>query len=92
MRASSLLSDTSGRAYGRSHSRAPRAAHAGSARDVRVEVLAFPFVDVLEYGYVIGEVWQAMRRVGHRELGLWLLVAAFMAGVVTDMVLTYGGA
>jgi ZIP family zinc transporter len=42
--------------------------------------------------YVIGEVWQAMRRVGHRELGLWLLAAGFMAGVVTDMVVVYGGA
>jgi ZIP family zinc transporter len=41
--------------------------------------------------YVVGEVWQAMRRVGHRELGLWLLVAGFMAGVVTDMVVVYGG-
>jgi ZIP family zinc transporter len=41
--------------------------------------------------YVIGEVWQAMRRIGHRELGLWLLVAGFMAGVVTDMVVVYGG-
>jgi ZIP family zinc transporter len=41
--------------------------------------------------YVIGEVWQAMRRVGHRELGLWLLAAGFMAGVVTDMVVVYGG-
>ena len=42
--------------------------------------------------YVIGEVWHAMRRVGHRELGLWLLVAGFMAGVITDMVVVYGGA
>jgi ZIP family zinc transporter len=41
--------------------------------------------------YVIGEVWQAMRRVGHRELGLWLLAAGFMAGVVTDMIVFYGG-
>jgi ZIP family zinc transporter len=41
--------------------------------------------------YVIGEVWQAMRRVGHRELGLWLLAAGFMAGVITDMVVVYGG-
>jgi ZIP family zinc transporter len=41
--------------------------------------------------YVIGEVWQAMRRVGHRELGLWLLATGFMAGVVTDMVVVYGG-
>ena len=41
--------------------------------------------------YVIGEVWHAMRRVGHRELGLWLLAAGFFAGVVTDMVVAYGG-
>jgi ZIP family zinc transporter len=41
--------------------------------------------------YVIGEVWQAMRRAGHRELGLWLLAAGFMAGVITDMVVVYGG-
>jgi ZIP family zinc transporter len=41
--------------------------------------------------YVIGEVWQAMRRVGHRELGLWLLATGFMAGVITDMVVVYGG-
>jgi ZIP family zinc transporter len=41
--------------------------------------------------YVIGEVWQAMRRLGHRELGLWLLAAGFMAGVITDMVVVYGG-
>jgi zinc transporter, ZIP family len=41
--------------------------------------------------YVIGEVWQAMRRVGHRELGLWMLAAGFMAGVITDMVVVYGG-
>jgi ZIP family zinc transporter len=42
--------------------------------------------------YVIGEVWQAMRRIGHRELGLWMLATGFMAGVVTDMVVVYGGA
>jgi ZIP family zinc transporter len=41
--------------------------------------------------YVIGEVWHAMRRVGHRELGLWLLAAGFMAGVITDLVVAYGG-
>jgi ZIP family zinc transporter len=41
--------------------------------------------------YVIGEVWQAMRRVGHRELGLWMLAAGFMAGVVTDLIVVYGG-
>jgi ZIP family zinc transporter len=41
--------------------------------------------------YVIGEVWGAMRRIGHRELGLWLLAAGFMAGIVTDLVVVYGG-
>jgi ZIP family zinc transporter len=41
--------------------------------------------------YVIGEVWQGMRRYGHRELGLYLLVLGFMAGVITDLVVTLGG-
>ena len=41
--------------------------------------------------YVIGEVWSAMRRHGHRELGLWLLSAGFLAGVITDLVVVYGG-
>jgi ZIP family zinc transporter len=41
--------------------------------------------------YVIGEVWQGMRRYGHRELGLWLLSVGFFAGVVTDLVVVYGG-
>jgi ZIP family zinc transporter len=41
--------------------------------------------------YVIGEVWNGMRRYGHRELGLWLLSAGFLAGVVTDLVVVYGG-
>jgi zinc transporter, ZIP family len=41
--------------------------------------------------YVIGEVWSAMRRQGHRELGLWLLAAGFLAGVITDLVVVYGG-
>lgn len=42
--------------------------------------------------YVIGEVWNGMRRYGHRELGLMLLTLGFVAGVVTDMVVVYGGA
>ena len=42
--------------------------------------------------YVIGEIWQGMRRYGHRELGLWLLSLGFMVGVVTDLVVVYGGA
>jgi ZIP family zinc transporter len=41
--------------------------------------------------YVIGEVWNAMRRYGHRELGLWLLSVGFIAGLLTDLVVVYGG-
>jgi ZIP family zinc transporter len=42
--------------------------------------------------YVIGEVWNAMRRYGHRELGLIMLSAGFMVGVITDLIVTLGGA
>jgi ZIP family zinc transporter len=42
--------------------------------------------------YVIGEVWQGMRRYGHRELGLLLLAAGFTVGVLTDLIVAYGGA
>jgi zinc transporter, ZIP family len=41
--------------------------------------------------YVIGEVWNGMRRYGHRELGLWLLTFGFLAGIATDLVVVYGG-
>jgi len=41
--------------------------------------------------YVIGEVWQGMRRYGHRELGLLVLGAGFILAVITDMVVVYGG-
>jgi ZIP family zinc transporter len=41
--------------------------------------------------YVIGEIWNGMRRYGHRELALWMLSAGFFVGVVTDMVVAYGG-
>ena len=41
--------------------------------------------------YVIGEVWNAMRRYGHKELGLWLLAAGFTAGLLTDMFVAYAG-
>ena len=41
--------------------------------------------------YVIGEVWTAMRRYGHRELGLWLLAVGFFVGIATDLVVVYGG-
>jgi ZIP family zinc transporter len=41
--------------------------------------------------YVIGEVWNGMRRYGYRELGLLMLTAGFMVGVLTDLVVTLGG-
>ena len=41
--------------------------------------------------YVIGEIWHGMRRYNHRELGLGLLAAGFAAGVLTDLVVAYGG-
>jgi len=41
--------------------------------------------------YVIGEIWHGMRRYGHRELGLMLLASGFAAGVLTDLVVSYGG-
>ena len=41
--------------------------------------------------YVIGEIWQGMRRYGHRELGLVLLTLGFGAGILTDLVVAYGG-
>jgi ZIP family zinc transporter len=41
--------------------------------------------------YVIGEVWNGMRRYGHRELGLWLLAFGFFVGVATDLIVAYGG-
>ena len=42
--------------------------------------------------YVIGEVWNAMRRYGHRELGLLMVSAGFLIGVITDLIVSYGGA
>ena len=41
--------------------------------------------------YVIGEVWQGVRRYGHKELGLLLLAGGFSAGVLTDFVIAYAG-
>jgi ZIP family zinc transporter len=41
--------------------------------------------------YVIGEIWHGMRRYGHRELGLCLLAAGFAVGILTDLVVAYGG-
>jgi ZIP family zinc transporter len=42
--------------------------------------------------YVVGEVWLGMRRYGHRTLGLYMLAAGFLAGLATDLIVTYGGA
>ncbi len=41
--------------------------------------------------YVIGEIWAGMRRYGHRTLGLLMLAAGFLAGVATDLIVSYGG-
>jgi ZIP family zinc transporter len=41
--------------------------------------------------YVIGEIWNGMRRYGHRELGLAMLAAGFAVGILTDLVVAYGG-
>lgn len=41
--------------------------------------------------YVIGEIWGGARRLGHRELGLFLLTAGFSAGILTDFVIAYAG-
>ena len=41
--------------------------------------------------YVVGEIWTGMRRYGHRTLGLYMLAFGFLAGVATDLIVTYGG-
>jgi zinc transporter, ZIP family len=41
--------------------------------------------------YVIGQVWNGMRRYGHREFGLAVLSLGFLLAVATDMVVAYGG-
>ena len=41
--------------------------------------------------YVIGEIWNGMRRYGYRELELLMVSAGFLVGVLTDLVVTYGG-
>jgi ZIP family zinc transporter len=41
--------------------------------------------------YVVGEVWTAMRRLGHREFGLVMLAAGVFLGAMTEMVIAYGG-
>ena len=53
--------------------------------------LAFYAVSAGAILYVIGEVWNAMRRLGHRELGLAMLAAGVTLGAMTEMVIAYGG-
>jgi ZIP family zinc transporter len=41
--------------------------------------------------YVVGEIWTGVRRYGYRALGLYLLAAGFLAGVATDLIVSYAG-
>jgi len=41
--------------------------------------------------YVVGEIWTGMRRYGHRAVGLYFLAGGFLAGVATDLIVSYGG-
>jgi ZIP family zinc transporter len=41
--------------------------------------------------FVVGEIWTGVRRLGHRELGLYMLSAGFLVGVATDLIVSYGG-
>jgi len=53
--------------------------------------LAFYAVAAGAILYVIGEVWTAMRKIGHRELGLAMVAAGVFLGAMTEMVIAYGG-
>jgi zinc transporter, ZIP family len=53
--------------------------------------LAFYAVSAGAILYVIGEVWTAMRKFGHRELGLAMVAAGVFLGAMTEMVIAYGG-
>jgi ZIP family zinc transporter len=41
--------------------------------------------------YVIGEIWTAVRRHGHRTLGLYMLAGGFLLGLATDLIVSYAG-
>ncbi len=41
--------------------------------------------------YVVGEIWNGVRRYGYRTLGLYLLAAGFLVGVATDLIVSYAG-
>jgi len=53
--------------------------------------LAFYAVSAGAILYVIGEVWTAVRRLGHRELGLWMLTLGLVVGALTELVVVLGG-
>jgi zinc transporter, ZIP family len=53
--------------------------------------LAFYAISAGAILYVIGEVWTAVRRIGHRELGLWMLTLGLLVGALTELVVVYGG-
>ena len=53
--------------------------------------LAFYAISAGAILYVIGEVWTAVRRIGHRELGLWMLAVGLLVGALTELVVVYGG-
>jgi ZIP family zinc transporter len=42
--------------------------------------------------YVIGEIWNGVRKLGHRELGMYMLFLGLAAGFATDLILVAGGA
>jgi ZIP family zinc transporter len=69
-------------------------ASAGNISLATVLIVGFALHNATEGGailYVIGEIWNGMRRYGHRELGLWLLAFGFFVGVATDLLVAYGG-
>ena len=42
--------------------------------------------------YVIGEIWNGVRRIGPRELGDVVPFAGVMMGLITELVVEYGSA
>ena len=42
--------------------------------------------------YVIGEIWNGVRKLGHRELSMWFLFIGVMIGLLTELVVEYGSA
>jgi ZIP family zinc transporter len=53
--------------------------------------LAFYAISAGAILYVIGEIWTAVRRMGHRELGLAMVSAGVFLAAMTEMVIAYGG-